>query len=39
MLCYHFGFCSNVVNQYSLLYFSELGNGAGINFHDMYTVK
>ena len=26
-----------MVNQYSLLYFSELGKGAGINFHHMYT--
>ena len=26
-----------MVNQYSLLYFSELGKGAGINFHYMYT--
>ena len=28
---------SNVVNQYSLLYFSALGKREGINFHYMYT--
>ena len=28
---------SDLVNQYSLLYFSELGKREGINFHYMYT--
>ena len=36
MLCYRFGFCSNVVNQYSLV-FLGIKKGAGINFHNMYT--
>ena len=38
MLCYHSGFCSNVVNI-AIFTFIFLGvrKGAGTNFHYMYT--